>query len=89
VTSHLVIEPAHQDGTRLAATPEPRAVTSPAVLVGPAPLGQRDVVEVARQGAGVRLTDPVLAVVAGSRAVIDALADQPGRCTASRPGSAP
>jgi histidine ammonia-lyase len=49
------------------------------VQIGVGPLGPADVVAVARHGAGVRLTDPAVAEMARSRAVIDALAqdDQP------------
>ena len=54
-------------------------VAAQRVDVGPGPLSAEDVVRVARDGAGVRLTDEALAAVAASRAVVDALAgdDEP------------
>src|ERR687890_881344 len=49
------------------------------VLVGTGPVAPEDVVRVARDRCGVRLTDDALAEIARSRAVIDGLAgdDQP------------
>ena len=44
------------------------------MAVGPEPLDPQDVVRVAREGAGVRLTDEALAAVAASRAVVESLA---------------
>jgi histidine ammonia-lyase len=45
------------------------------VVVGIGPLTPEDVVRVARDGAGVRLADDALAGIAGSRAIVDALAE--------------
>jgi histidine ammonia-lyase len=50
-------------------------VTTARVDVGPGPLAPEDVVRVARDGAGVRLTDEALAAIAASRKVVDDLAD--------------
>src|SRR3954467_15118259 len=45
------------------------------VLVGTGPLDPTDVVRVAREGAGVRLTQEALEAMARSRAVVEKLAD--------------
>jgi histidine ammonia-lyase len=55
-------------------TGRPASPTPAAVLVGPSPLHLRDVVAVARLGAGVQLTEEALAAAAASRAVIETLA---------------
>src|SRR4051812_50180024 len=47
------------------------------VVVGRGPVSPSDVVAVARSGAGVRLSDDALAEMARSRAVVEALADDP------------
>ena len=47
------------------------------VVVGVGPVSPSDVVAVARGGAGVRLDDEALAAMARSRAVVEALADDP------------
>ena len=49
-------------------------VTAERVDVGPGPLAPEDVVRVARDGAGVRLTDEALQAIAASRKVVDDLA---------------
>ncbi|MDN3497533.1 aromatic amino acid lyase, partial [Planococcus sp. APC 4015] len=51
--------------------------TSPVVVVGAAPLSPADVVAVARHGARVELDDAAMRRVAASRALIEALADDP------------
>src|SRR5829696_2636974 len=48
---------------------------TPQVVVGTGPVSPEDVVRVARDGCGVRLTDEALAAVAASRDVVDRLAD--------------
>lgn len=59
------------------------------VNVGPEPLSFEQVVEVARYGATVRLTDDAVAAMAAARTRVDELAESPTPPTASRPGSAP
>ncbi|MHB1613004.1 MAG: histidine ammonia-lyase [Actinomycetes bacterium] len=44
------------------------------IEVGPGPLGEGDVVAVAREGAGVRLSAPAVEAIAASRAVVERLA---------------
>jgi len=58
-------------------SPPPAVVTPPAVVVSGAPLTERDVVAVARRGAGVALDETALARIAAGRAVIDGLAASP------------
>src|SRR3954471_12754980 len=50
-------------------------MSPPHVLVGTGPLDPVDVVRVAREGAGVRLTQEALEAMARSRAVVEKLAD--------------
>jgi histidine ammonia-lyase len=50
-------------------------MSSPHVFVGTGPLDPVDVVRVAREGAGVRLTQEALEAMARSRAVVEKLAD--------------
>ena len=58
------------------------------VAVGVGPVSRASVVAVARDGAGVELTAEAVEAIAASRAVVEALADDRTRTTASRPASA-
>ncbi|MGN6334133.1 MAG: histidine ammonia-lyase [Motilibacteraceae bacterium] len=63
--------------TATTSAPAPEDLTPDVVDVGPGPLGETDVVAVARHGAAPRLTADALAAIEASRTAVEALAGDP------------